>query len=128
MSNNILSYTSRDFKSIKQDLINAIPSLTDIWTNREESDPGMVLLTLMAALGDNLSFNMDRQSLEFFGQTVTQRKNAARVFDLVAYKMHWYESAKLEITIYERILNQSSLFLPFKTTNYNKLKSSIKYL
>lgn len=96
---NPLSYTSRDFDSIKTDLINAISSLTDIWTSREQSDPGMVLVTLMAALGDMLSFNMDKQSLEFFGKTVTQRKNAQYIFDLLGYKMHWYESAQLKINV-----------------------------
>lgn len=117
MANNILSYTSRDFNSIKQDLINAIPSLTDIWTNREESDPGMVLLTLMSALGDNLSYNMDKQSLEFFGQSVTQRKNASRLFDLIGYKMHWYKSAELEIEIYNN--NDTAVTLLFNPTSHN---------
>lgn len=112
MSQNFLSYTSRDFNSIKEDLVNAIPSLTNIWTNREEADPGMVLITLMSALGDNLSFNMDQQSLEFFGQTVTQRKNASRVLDLIGYKLHWYKSAKLEVTIRNNH-NLNKLYLVF---------------
>ena len=122
MANNPISYTSRDFKSIKQDLINAIPSLTNIWTNREESDPGMVLLTLAAALGDNLNYNIDKQSLEFFGQTVTQRKNAARVFDLVGYKMHWYKSAELKVTIYNN--NDSQVTLLFNPTSANTFNST----
>ncbi len=99
MGNKILSYTSKDYDSIRTDLINAIPGLTDIWTSRDQADPGMVLVTLMSALGDNLSFNIDTQSLEFFGKTVTQRKNAQAIFDLLGYKMHWYKSAKLEVTV-----------------------------
>lgn len=127
MSNNkFLSYTSRDYESIRDDLIAAIPSLTDIWTSRDQADPGMVLVTLMAALGDNLSFNMDTQSLEFFGRTVTQRKNAQAIFDLIGYKMHWYQSAKLSVTI----TNQSrteTLAIPFGISSGNnaKLSSSI---
>ena len=99
MANDYLSYTSRDFNSIKEDLTNSISNLTNIWTNRDQSDPGMVLVTLMSALGDNLSFNIDKQSLEFFGRTVSQRKNAKYVFDLLGYKMHWYKSAKLNVTV-----------------------------
>lgn len=125
MGNNPISYTSRDFKSIKQDLINAIPSLTNIWTNREESDPGMVLLTLAAALGDNLNYNIDKQSLEFFGQTVTQRKNAARVFDLVGYKMHWYKSAELKVTIYNNNDSQVTLLFNPTSANTQRLVSNI---
>lgn len=122
-----VSYTSRDFNSIKADLINAISSLTDIWTSREQSDPGMVLVTLMAALGDMLSFNMDKQSLEFFGKTVTQRKNAQYIFDLVGYKMHWYESAQLKINVLnfnsDSALNLS--FNPSSSINNQRLTSTL---
>ena len=85
MGNKIISYTSKDYDSIRTDLINAIPGLTDIWTSRDQADPGMVMITLMSELGDNLSFNIDTQSLEFFGRTVTQRKNAQAIFDLLGY-------------------------------------------
>ena len=125
MANDYLSYTSRDFNSIKQDLINAIPSLSSVWTNREDADPGMVLLTLMSALGDNLSFNMDKQSLEFFGKTVTQRKNAARLFDLVGYKMHWYKSAKLEVEIFNNHSSPVTLVFNPAGTNTQRLVSNI---
>lgn len=124
---NYLSYTSRDFDSIKTDLINSISSLTNIWTSREQSDPGMVLVTLMAALGDMLSFNIDKQSLEFFGKTVTQRKNAQYVFDLVGYKMHWYESAQLKVTVTnfndDKPLN--IMFNPSNSANNQTLSSTL---
>lgn len=97
MANDILSYTSRDFKSIKEDLIDAIPSLTGTWTSRDDGDPGIVLVKLMSALGDMLSFNSDKQALEYYGATVTQRKNAARLFELVGYHMHWYRAAITDV-------------------------------
>ena len=126
MAQNYLSYTSRDFESIKADLVNAIPNLTDIWTSREESDPGMVLITLMSALGDNLSFNMDQQSLEFYGKTFTQRKSAARVLDLIGYKLHWYKSATLEVTVYNNHPTHKLflMFNPASSTNTQRLSSS----
>lgn len=99
MANDILSYTSRDFKSIKEDLIDAIPALTGTWTSRDDGDPGIVLVKLMSALGDMLSFNSDKQALEYYGATVTQRKNAARLFNLVGYHMHWYRSAETQVTL-----------------------------
>ena len=118
MANDYLSYTSRDFNSIKEDLTNSISNLTNIWTNRDQSDPGMVLVTLMSALGDNLSFNIDKQSLEFFGRTVSQRKNAKYVFDLLGYKMHWYKSAKLNVTVTNTSPDTTLNFL-FNPTNIN---------
>lgn len=99
MSNGMLSYTSKDYDSIKTDLIESISSITDTWTSREDSDPGIVLIKLMSALGDMLCYNFDKQALEYYGPTVTQRKNAQKLFELIGYKMHWYRSAVTQVTI-----------------------------
>lgn len=98
MANTILKYSSKDYESIKKDLIDAISALTTTWTSREDGDPGIVLVKLMAALGDMESFNLDKQALEYYAPTVTQRKNASRLFNLIGYKMHWYRTAKTTIT------------------------------
>ena len=86
MANEYLNYTSKDYNSIYADLLKAIPSLTDTWTNTEDGDPGIVLVKLMSILGDMLSYNMDKQALEYYSSTVTQRKNAARLYNLIGYK------------------------------------------
>ena len=104
MANEYLKYTSKDYNSIKTDLINAIPSITDLWTNTEDGDPGIVLVKLMSALGDMLSYNMDKQALEYYSSTVTQRKNAAKLFNLIGYKMHWYQSATNRVAIHNNIV------------------------
>ncbi|MBQ4543928.1 MAG: hypothetical protein IJA19_07160, partial [Clostridia bacterium] len=102
-------YTSRDYNSIYNDLISSIPALTDLWTGREDSDPGIVLTKLMASSGDMLHYNMDKQSLEFYRSTVTQRKNMRRILDLIHYKMHWYKSAILNLTITNNTLDTIQL-------------------
>lgn len=89
-----LSYTSKTFSSIRSQLIEAIPSLTDKWQNYADDDPGIVLIDLMASLGDMLCYNMDCQVLETFPSTATQRKNAARSYKLIGYKMQWFRSSK----------------------------------
>lgn len=99
MANEYLNYTSKDYNSIYTDLVSAIPSLTNTWTNTEDGDPGIVLVKLMSILGDMLSYNMDKQALEYYSSTVTQRKNAAKLYDLVGYRMHWYISATNRITV-----------------------------
>ena len=102
-TNDILKYTSKDYNSIFEDVISIIPSLTDTWTNTEDGDPGIVLVKLMSALGDMLSYNMDKQALEYYSSTVTQRKNAMKLFNLIGYKMHWYKSATNTITVTNNI-------------------------
>lgn len=111
MSNDILKYTSRDYESIKADLIDSISTLTDTWTSRDDGDPGIVLVKLMSALGDMLSFNHDKQALEYYAPTVTQRKNASKLFNLVGYKMHWYRSAKTMLTLVNRAQMPEYMYL-----------------
>ena len=105
--NNLLRYTDRDFNSIKEDLLAMIESVNTEWTSREESDPGIVLLNLMAALGDNLSFNMDMMSSEMYLSTVTQRNNCKKLLELGGYKMHWYRSATANVNIINNSLNST---------------------
>ena len=95
-TNSKLSYTSRDYASILSDLIAAIPSVSSKWTTTDEADPGIVLVKLLAMLGDMLSYNLDKAALEVYPDTVTQRRNAAQIFRLIGYKMKWYRSATVD--------------------------------
>lgn len=94
LNNPNLSYTSRDFSSIYRDLINAIPSLTKLYKPADETDPGVVLIKMMAMLGDMLSHTSDLNALEVYPRTVLQSPNAKQIFRLVGYKMKWYQSAR----------------------------------
>lgn len=94
-----LSYTSRDYRSIYEELMAAIPTLTSLYSPESDADPGVVLIKLMSMLGDMLSFNLDNAALEAFPRTVLQLPNAQQIFRLVGYKMRWYQSARCECTI-----------------------------
>ena len=94
LNNPNLSYTSRDYTSIFNDLVNAIPTLTKLYNPKEESDPGIVLIKLISMLGDMLSHTSDLNALEVFPRTVLQLPNAKQIFRLVGYKMKWYQSAR----------------------------------
>lgn len=94
------SYTNKDFQSIYDEMLELVPKLTTKWNPSEsnEADPGVVLIKLMAALGDKLNYNIDKQVLEMFPGTVTQRKNARQLYDLIGYKMKWYRSAVVNVS------------------------------
>lgn len=93
-----LSYTSRDYKSIYDELYNSISTLTSEWKPNNENDPGIVLLKMISMLGDMLSYNQDKQALEAFPRTVLQRANAQTIFRLIGYKMHWWRSPRITST------------------------------
>jgi hypothetical protein len=120
MSNNLISYTSRDYLSIFQDLVDAIPQLSSTWTSKDETDPGIVILKLMSMFGDMLSYNQDKQALEVYPDSVQQRKNAAQIFGLIGYKMHWYKSATCVATVSSLISIVIPRYSTFVTKN-NKI-------
>lgn len=98
MSTNI-SYTSKDYDSIYEELLSLVSDLTDKWKPSSETDPGIVLIKLMAYLGDMLSYNQDKMFLELFPATVTQRKNAYTLFKSLGYTMSWYKTAVVTLTL-----------------------------
>lgn len=114
-----MTYTSRDYSSIFEDLVNSIPDVSEKWTSRDESDPGIVLLKLMSMYGDMLSYNMDKQTLECFPNSVTQRKNAAQIFSLVGYKMSWYRSARCYVELVNTYAQSATIqrFSKFQTAD-----------
>lgn len=109
-----LDVSSRDFLSIYEDLISARGNLSQDWNTYDESDPGIVLVKLMAMTGDMLSYNHDRAVLEVYPATVQQRKNASQLFGLLGYKMHWYQSARTTV----KVTNNTAvaLYIPSMTT------------
>lgn len=112
-----IDYTDKDYINILNDLINSIPGITQKWKSTDENDPGMILVKLMAMVGDMLFYNQDMQSLEVYPNSVTQRKNAASIYKLIGYKMRWYKSAVLEANIVNTFSNSATMprFCTFTT-------------
>lgn len=104
--NNNTSYTNKDFNSIYAELLDIIPNITNKWNPSSEADPGVVLVKLMAVLGDKLNYNIDKQVLEMFPASVTQRKNARQMFRFIGYNMSWYQAAEASVGIKVKSLIQ----------------------
>ena len=94
-----IEYTDKDYVNILDDLINSIPGITQKWNSSDANDPGMILVKLMAIVGDMLFYTQDMQSLEVYPDSVTQRKNAAAIYRLIGYKMRWYKSAEVQAKV-----------------------------
>ena len=93
--NNNLSYTDKDFQTIFPELLDLAKKLTDKWdpSQSNESDPGVVLLKLLAVIADKNNYNIDKNILECFPASVTQEKNARALFEQLGYNPRWYKSA-----------------------------------
>lgn len=80
-----VDYTSRDYASIRDDLIALIPNFTPQWTSRDSNDFGIVLVELFSYLGDLLNYQIDRAANETYINTSTQRDTVIALAKLLNY-------------------------------------------
>src|SRR3990167_9004733 len=74
-----IRHLSRDFESLKRDLIEHIRiHFPDSYNDFNESSIGVMLLELIAFTGDSLHFYLDKQFLETFTESAKQTKNILR--------------------------------------------------
>lgn len=121
-----MSYTNKDFGTIFVELLDLVKELSSKWdpTISNESDPGVILLKVNAIIADKNNYNIDKNILEVFPETVTQLENARSMYKQLAYNMSWYKAAtvrvmfkwnqelgkgvKVEIPRYTMLSNESS--------------------
>ena len=105
-----LSYVNKDFQSIYVELLDLVHKLTHRWdpSISNESDPGVMLIKLMAICTDKTNYISDKNVLECFPESVTQEPNARQLFEQLGYTMRWYVSATTDIAM--RWVGEESIY------------------
>ena len=86
-SNRDINYLSKDFDSIKSDLIDYVKRhFPSDWRDFNDASGGMALLELIAYVGDILSFNVDRQVNEAYINRAVELKNIVSLAQNFGYK------------------------------------------
>ena len=86
-SNRDINYLSKDFDSIKADLIDYVKRhFPSDWRDFNDASGGMALLELIAYVGDILSFNNDRQVNEAYINRAVELKNIVSLAQNFVYK------------------------------------------
>lgn len=81
-----IDYTARDFDSIRAALVKHLQNyFPNDWQDFTASNLGTAIMELVAYVGDQLSFYLDRVANEMFLPTVTQRQNAINLVNLIGY-------------------------------------------
>lgn len=124
-----ISYTNKDFRTIYPELLNLVKKLTNKWdpSVSNESDPGVVLIKLLALIADKNNYNIDKNVLENFPLSVTQLGNAQQLYDSLGYRMSWYRSATLDIGFRLSSTSSGPVELPILTTQVSDSTGSIVY-
>jgi predicted phage baseplate assembly protein len=81
-----IDYLAKDFSSFRLALSDFSTQRYPRWLERSEADLGMVLMELLAAVGDELSYYQDRVAGEAFIGTATQPLSLLRLARLVDYE------------------------------------------
>ena len=83
-----INYLSKDFSSIKEDLINHAKSyFPTTYNDFNESSPGMMFMEMTAYVGDILSFYIDQHFKEIMLPTANERKNVINIANTLGYKV-----------------------------------------
>lgn len=114
----IVNLTSRDYESILADFKDIVPKLTELWKPEAEADPGMVIAKYIASVADVLGINLDWQANEVYAPSVSQRKNAEKIFSLIGYELGWYTCARTEITFLNASSDPITLDFGFNGANF----------
>lgn len=104
------SYTNKDFASIYPELLELAKKLTNKWdpSTSNESDPGVVLLKLLAFIGDKTNYNIDKNILEAFMPSATQESSMRKLSEMNGYDMGYFNSAETDITfMYRGVMSKS---------------------
>ena len=82
-----IKYTSKDFSTIKADLIEYTKSyFPNTYKDFNETSPGMMLIELSSYVGDVLSYYIDYNYKENVLATATEKRNVRRLAEFLGYK------------------------------------------
>lgn len=135
MANENFNYTTRDFSTVKAELLDRATRALPEWTDRNSSDFMMALIDLWSYAADVLHFYVDRAAGEAFLPTATQRESVMAFANLYDYIPNPVSSAAATVTVYNS--TAASVTLPAgtnfsgsangKTFNFYSLYDSIVY-
>jgi hypothetical protein len=94
-----IDYLARDFGSLRAALLDFAAAHYPEWEARIEADQAMMLLEIMAALGDEFAYQQDRYALEGYLETATQKRSVTALARLVDYEADYGQSATTEVAI-----------------------------
>jgi hypothetical protein len=111
-----INYTSRDYLTIKAGLVSHVQSYyPNDWSDFLESNLGIALLELIAWVGDNLSFYLDRTANEAFLRTAQQRRSVVDLVRLIGYAPRTAAAASVPVAATLQVAQAAPTTIPAYT-------------
>jgi hypothetical protein len=121
-SNNLpisIDYTSRDFYSLREDLINRVKANIPTWSGDNPADFGVALIEAFAYMGDVANYYIDRVANESYLSTSTQRSSIMGYAKSLGYTVDGYRAATTTFTFGNS--SASAISIPQGTVVYTDL-------
>jgi len=80
-----IDYTSRDYASLREELISVVRERIPTWNPSDPADIGVALIEAFAYLGDTTAYYIDRVVNEAYLTTATQRQNVLDIARMLGY-------------------------------------------
>lgn len=109
----VIDYTSRDYESIRADLIRLIRARIPTWTAENPSDFGVALVESIAYAVDGLHYYLDRVANEAYLPTAVQRESVYAIADMFRYSPRRAVPSSVYLTF--RNATQAEVLLPAGT-------------
>ena len=94
-----IDYTSRDYESLRQDLIARVQERLPNWSAADGADFGVALVESFAYLGDLVSYYIDRAANESTLATATKRENVVALAADLGYSPIGYQSSNVVVSV-----------------------------
>ncbi len=99
-----ISYLGKDFGQFRNNLIEFTKQyFPNVYTDFNESSPGMVFIELAAYVGDVLSFYADNNLKESFLSQATERSNVYDIASMLGYKANSTVPAFVDLSVYQLV-------------------------
>lgn len=92
-------YTSRDYYSLREDLIKRLSARVPEWNGSDPSDFGIALVETFAYMGDIINYYIDRVANENYLATATQRQSIIDLAASLGYVPTGYRASTINITL-----------------------------
>ncbi len=111
-----IDYTSKDYNSILAALLQLASQKLPEWTDQSPNDLGVMLLELLAAMGDSLFYNQDRIAGEGFLETAVERRSVVQLLRLIGYELSPPLAASADLTLLFAAAATGTIPIPTGTT------------
>lgn len=113
MSDNVLpvqvDYTSRDYASLREDMIARVRTRIPEWAGDDPADFGVALVEAFAYMGDLMSYYIDRAANESSLSTARKRTNVIALARDLGYEPAGYSPATVTLTFINTSANPVSI-------------------